>query len=162
MAESNGTLYLRLSSEGTPIKQKRRKHMHKKILGIFLAAVLLLPCAASAKESDTCPYRITVNLTDNIVTIYEKDSAGRYTTPDRAFVCSAGSYSPQRRRREHSAQQTNTSGARCSATYSGSTLRASPAAYCSIPSPISNRTKARWNMTNTINLAQRLQQAASA
>ncbi len=35
--------------------------MHKKILGIFLAAVLLLPCAASAKESDTCPYRITVN-----------------------------------------------------------------------------------------------------
>ena len=49
--------------------------MHKKILGIFLAAVLLLPCAASAKESDTCPYRITVNLTDNIVTIYEKDSA---------------------------------------------------------------------------------------
>lgn len=69
--------------------------MHKKILGIFLAAVLLLPCAASAKESDTCPYRITVNLTDNIVTIYEKDSAGRYTTPDRAFVCSAGSYTPE-------------------------------------------------------------------
>lgn len=69
--------------------------MYKKILGILLAAVLLLPCAASAKETDTYPYRITVNLTDNIVTVYGKDSAGRYTVPDRAFVCSAGSYTPE-------------------------------------------------------------------
>ncbi len=69
--------------------------MQKKILGILLAAVLLLPCAASAKETDTHPYRITVNLTDNIVTVYRKDSAGRYTAPDRAFVCSAGSHTPE-------------------------------------------------------------------
>lgn len=69
--------------------------MHKKILGILLAAVLLLPSAASAKETDTHPYQITVNLTDNIVTVYRKDSAGRYTTPDRAFVCSAGGYTPE-------------------------------------------------------------------
>lgn len=68
--------------------------MHKKILGIFLAAALLLPCAALAKETDTPPYRITVNLTENIVTVYRKDSAGSYTIPDRAFACSSGGYTP--------------------------------------------------------------------
>lgn len=68
--------------------------MHKKILGIFLAAALLLPCAALAKETDTPPYRITVNLTENIVTVYRKDGAGSYTIPDRAFVCSSGGYTP--------------------------------------------------------------------
>lgn len=36
------------------------------------------------------PYLIKVNRTQNLVTVYKKDSAGEYTKPYRAMVCSVG------------------------------------------------------------------------
>ncbi len=36
------------------------------------------------------PYLIKVNRSQNVVTVYSKDSSGAYTVPVRAFVCSAG------------------------------------------------------------------------
>lgn len=66
--------------------------MGRKIIGILLAALLLLPSAAFAQG--TPPYKITVNLTQNIVTVYGKDGNGGYTRPERAFTCSAGGYTP--------------------------------------------------------------------
>ncbi len=38
----------------------------------------------------TSPYLIKVNRTQNLVTVYKKDSAGEYTKPYRAMVCSVG------------------------------------------------------------------------
>lgn len=41
------------------------------------------------------PYYITVNLTENIVTVYEADEAGDYTVPKQAFLCSGGESTPE-------------------------------------------------------------------
>lgn len=67
--------------------------MSKRILGMLLVFAMLLPGTAWAAEN-TEPYRITVNLEKNIVTIYGKDTAGEYTRPEKAFYCSAGQGTP--------------------------------------------------------------------
>lgn len=71
--------------------------MKKKIKGalLFCAALLcLLPAVVQAKETDY-PYLLAVNLTENIVTVYERDADGAYTVPTRAFVCSVGAATPE-------------------------------------------------------------------
>lgn len=47
----------------------------------------------TAKEpalQTSSPYLLCVNRTQNLVTVYKKDSAGQYTVPYRAMVCSVG------------------------------------------------------------------------
>ncbi len=41
------------------------------------------------------PYFIRVNYTQNVVTIYEKDSEGNYTKPIKAMLCSTGTSTPK-------------------------------------------------------------------
>lgn len=69
--------------------------MKKRKLGILLFLLLSL-CFGSTTfaASNTQPYYLTVNLTDNIVTVYGKDTAGNYTVPLRAFACSGGTETP--------------------------------------------------------------------
>lgn len=71
--------------------------MKKKLTGIFLFCALLLSLAgtAFAAEKEVFPYYVTVNLTDNIVTVYEQDEDGEYTVPKKAFLCSGGEDTPE-------------------------------------------------------------------
>jgi len=71
--------------------------MKKKLLGVLIFCFLLgsFSTGGFAAEKKTSPYSITVNLTDNIVTVYEKDAAGKYTVPVKAFLCSGGNYTPE-------------------------------------------------------------------
>lgn len=71
--------------------------MKKKLLGLLIFCMLLgsFSTGAFAAEKKTYPYYVTVNLTDNIVTVYEKDAAGQYTVPVKAFLCSGGNYTPE-------------------------------------------------------------------
>ena len=41
------------------------------------------------------PYLVAVNCSQNVVTVYEKDAAGNYTVPVKAFICSAASNTPE-------------------------------------------------------------------
>ncbi|MBQ9091645.1 MAG: L,D-transpeptidase, partial [Anaerotignum sp.] len=72
-------------------------YMKKKIIGMLLFCLLLVCTApvAMAAEREEYPYYVTVNLTDNIVTVYEKDEAGNYTVPRKAFLCSVGESTPE-------------------------------------------------------------------
>ena len=71
--------------------------MKKKCMGILLCFLLLfgVSVTAFAAEKTEYPYSITVNLTDNIVTVYEKDASGHYTVPVKAFLCSGGKSTPE-------------------------------------------------------------------
>lgn len=71
--------------------------MKKRIFGALLFCLMLFCFAgtAVAAEKEEHPYYITVNLTDNIVTVYEKDEAGNYTVPIKAFYCSGGESTPE-------------------------------------------------------------------
>ena len=71
--------------------------MKKKLLGLCLFCMVWLCFATTvfAAEEETCPYYITVNLTENIVTVYEQDEEGNYTVPKKAFLCSAGTETPE-------------------------------------------------------------------
>lgn len=40
------------------------------------------------------PYYITINVSQNCVTVYGKDSDGKYTVPVRAMICSTGTHTP--------------------------------------------------------------------
>lgn len=46
--------------------------------------------ANTSSEDEKSPYYMKVNRVLNVVTIYKKDVNGKYTIPDRAFVCSTG------------------------------------------------------------------------
>lgn len=72
--------------------------MKKRSLGILVFCLLLfgLCGTAFAAEKTKSPYYITVNLTANVVTVYEKDTAGNYTVPIKAFRCSGGTDTPRR------------------------------------------------------------------
>lgn len=52
--------------------------MKKKLMGILIFCLLLCAfgTAAFAAEKEELPYYVTVNLTDNIVTVYEQDETG--------------------------------------------------------------------------------------
>ncbi|WMI80549.1 L,D-transpeptidase [Anaerotignum sp. MB30-C6] len=68
--------------------------MKKRFLGMlvfFLSLTWLVPIYAGA---ESYPYYITVNLTQNIVTVYNMDEEGRYTLPEKAFYCSGGEETP--------------------------------------------------------------------
>ena len=71
--------------------------MKKRILGLLLFCMMQICFAgtALAAEKSEHPYYITVNLTENIVTVYEKDEAGEYTIPMKAFYCSGGEDTPE-------------------------------------------------------------------
>ena len=60
--------------------------MKKRSLGILVFCLLLfgLCGTAFAAEKTKSPYYITVNLTANVVTVYEKDAAGNYTEDNGA------------------------------------------------------------------------------
>lgn len=46
------------------------------------------------KENLSKKYYIKVNIKENVVTIYSKDSYGEYTNAEKAFICSTGTYTP--------------------------------------------------------------------
>lgn len=46
------------------------------------------------KEPETPTYYIKVNYGAQVVTIYQKDSEGKYTIPVKAMLCSTGTYTP--------------------------------------------------------------------
>ncbi|MBR4910469.1 MAG: L,D-transpeptidase family protein [Clostridia bacterium] len=57
--------------------------------GKYLSDKKQTPIITNDKKRDL-PYYITVNRTQNIVTVYKKDDAGEYTVPYKAMVCSVG------------------------------------------------------------------------
>ena len=71
--------------------------MRKKVLVLLMACLMMFGMGATAfaAPKEAYPYYVTVNLTDNIVTVYEKDAAGKYTVPVRAFLCSVGKSTPE-------------------------------------------------------------------
>ena len=71
--------------------------MKKRIIRGLLFCLLLccFSVTAFAAEKTESPYYVTVNLTDNIVTVYEQDKNGAYTVPVRAFLCSGGEDTPE-------------------------------------------------------------------
>ena len=71
--------------------------MKKKLIGLLVFCLLLCSfgTVSFGAEKTVYPYYVTVNLTENIVTVYEKDSAGKYTVPVKAFHCSGGGYTPE-------------------------------------------------------------------
>lgn len=54
------------------------------LLAVLTLAAVTIPAFAAGAE-----YKITVNRTTNVVTVYERDADGEYY-PSRAFVCSTG------------------------------------------------------------------------
>lgn len=71
--------------------------MKKKWMGFLLFCMLLctLSTTVFAAEKEKYPYYVTVNLTDNIVTVYERDETGKYTVPVKSFLCSGGKSTPE-------------------------------------------------------------------
>ena len=71
--------------------------MKKRIIRGLLFCLLLcsLSVTAFAGEKEKYPYSVAVNLTENIVTVYEKDEKGDYTVPVKAFLCSVGESTPE-------------------------------------------------------------------
>lgn len=67
--------------------------MRKKLSLLFMALFLFMGVPQMAQAAEY-PYEVEVNLTQNVVTVYKKDAAGKYTVPDRAFVCSVGPATP--------------------------------------------------------------------
>lgn len=67
---------------------------------IVIVAVMLLTIVTfsnttvSAATQDKYPYLIKINKRMNTVTVYRKDSAGNYTVPIKAMVCSTGNATP--------------------------------------------------------------------
>ncbi|MBO5329541.1 MAG: L,D-transpeptidase [Anaerotignum sp.] len=71
--------------------------MKKKMIGFLIFCLLLCSfgTVSFAAEKVEYPYYVTVNLTDNIVTVYKKDGTGNYTVPVKAFLCSGGESTPE-------------------------------------------------------------------
>lgn len=121
--------------------------MRKKLSLLFMALFLFMGVPQMAQAAEY-PYEVEVNLTQNVVTVYKKDAAGKYTVPDRAFVCSVGPATPTGTFRTTD----NMYGVPCSAMFTDSMPHVSPAASCSIPYLIILCTiKALWNIWNITN-----------
>ena len=126
--------------------------MKKRSLGILVFCLLLfgLCGTAFAAEKTKSPYYITVNLTANVVTVYEKDAAGNYTVPIKAFRCSGGTDTPEG------------NGAHYTGMCGGSMPHALRGRISFILYLILKRTKPHWNMMNSTNWGQLHPQGASA
>lgn len=68
--------------------------MQKKFWGILVFLLSLTWIVPVYAGGESYPYYITVNLTQNIVTVYNMDKEGNYKVPERAFYCSAGEETP--------------------------------------------------------------------
>lgn len=81
------------------VKMNRISHK-KKFLNVILGAfTLMLICLPLTKydtvtAAGTYPYLLKVNKQQNVITVYKKDKAGKYTVPHKAFVCSTGTATP--------------------------------------------------------------------
>lgn len=134
--------------------------MKKRSLGILVFCLLLfgLCGTAFAAEKTKSPYCITVNLTANVVTVYEKDAAGNYTVPIKAFRCSGGTDTPEGTFRTSAKYEWR-------ALYGnvwGSMPHALRGHISFILCLILKRTKPHWNMMNSTNWGQLHLQGASA
>ncbi|MBR0172957.1 MAG: L,D-transpeptidase [Lachnospiraceae bacterium] len=70
--------------------EEERSHLQ-----ISLSGAITDTEAEEKMNSDTAfPYYVKVNRMANTVTVYGMDSDGAYTVPYKAFVCSAGEYTP--------------------------------------------------------------------
>ena len=72
--------------------QKRSKHLL--ILSVILLVLYGAKSMNQAEAASNYPYVIKVNKQQNTVTIYGKDSKGKYTVPVKAMICSTGSDTP--------------------------------------------------------------------
>lgn len=68
------------------------KIIKRLLAGAVLAAVISAVCSVSALAASK--YYIEVNCTKNIVTVFSADKNGKYTVPEKAFVCSVGKGTP--------------------------------------------------------------------
>lgn len=76
------------------IQKMQKMSNHLLILSVIL---LMIFGARSMKQADAAssyPYMIKVNKQQNTVTIYGKDSKGKYTVPVKAMICSTGADTP--------------------------------------------------------------------
>lgn len=66
----------------------------KRYAGVFCLMLCMFfsmaPCMQADAEDNGTEYKIMVNRAANCVTVYEKDAAGEFCVPVRAFVCSVG------------------------------------------------------------------------
>jgi hypothetical protein len=64
------------------------------ILALLLFSFVGFNHLQSTEAASSSPYLIKVNKQQNCVTIYEKDSEGKYTVPVKAMICSTGVETP--------------------------------------------------------------------
>lgn len=69
-------------------------NLWKKIIAFTLAAAMLLPGAAFARDElqndDPNKYYVEVDISNQVVTVYQKDDDGEFTRIVRRFVCTTG------------------------------------------------------------------------
>lgn len=74
------------------------KRKLKTIIGLF-TLVLIFTCLPFTNKKTVTgaaryPYLLKVNKQQNVITVYKRDKAGKYTVPHKAFVCSTGAATP--------------------------------------------------------------------
>lgn len=74
-------------------KQNQRAIYFLLLMILFGATGILFVCRKADAATDY-KYLIKVNKQQNCVTIYEKDTDGKYTVPVKAMICSTGSATP--------------------------------------------------------------------
>lgn len=72
--------------------QKRSKYLL--LLSVVLLSIYGVRTVKSTDAASNYPYMIKVNKQQNCVTIYGKDSKGKYTVPVKAMICSTGADTP--------------------------------------------------------------------
>ncbi|WP_455716873.1 immunoglobulin-like domain-containing protein [Anaerosporobacter sp.] len=72
--------------------QKRSKYLL--MLSIILLSIYGVSAMKSTDAASNYPYMIKVNKQQNCVTVYGKDSKGKYTVPVKAMICSTGVDTP--------------------------------------------------------------------
>ncbi|HEX3076752.1 MAG TPA: L,D-transpeptidase family protein, partial [Lachnospiraceae bacterium] len=71
-----------------------RQRLRLIILALLLFSFVGFTHLQSTEAASSSPYLIKVNKQQNCVTIYEKDSEGKYTVPVKAMICSTGTETP--------------------------------------------------------------------
>jgi hypothetical protein len=72
--------------------QKRSKYLL--LLSVVLLSIYGVSNIKSTDAASNYPYMIKVNKQQNCVTVYGKDSKGKYTVPVKAMICSTGADTP--------------------------------------------------------------------